>query len=108
MKRLLAFIVLFSPITAFAGTWHSSKISHVYPTASGEFVLKFESDSAACTSGDSPDYYRVKVGENYVTQEGANKIFATALAAAMAGKTINIYFDETTSHCYINRIQIQI
>ena len=112
MKKLVNTVIFlgasFIGATVNAGTWHGSKISHVYPTASGEFILRFVSDSAACTSGESPDYYRVKVGKNDITEEGSKKIFATALAAAMAEKTVNIYFDETTSSCYINRIQIEI
>ena len=106
MKKIINTIFFLSAFLvvsiANAGIWHDSKISHVYPTASGEFILKFESDSSACTSGEAPDYYRVKVDKHGVTQEGSNKIFATALAAAMAGKTVNIYFDESTSSKYDN------
>nr|BDD45212.1 hypothetical protein 18 [Saccharospirillaceae bacterium] len=109
-KRAITTLVILVASISMAvaeSTWHTDvKIKKVYPLASGDFVLILNKDSAKCTGVESPNYYRVAVGENRVTAEGANKIYSAALSAAMANKSVNINFDDSTPHCYINRLQV--
>ncbi|MBX2849125.1 MAG: hypothetical protein KTR16_12440 [Acidiferrobacterales bacterium] len=92
---------------ALAGVWHSGvKINTVYPLADGNFILRLDQDHQGCLATQSPDYYRVSVGENDVNEEGANKLFSLAMAASLSGKKVNIYFQEGTEGCYINRIML--
>lgn len=95
-------------VSAEASTWHTAEIKRVYALSNGDYILQFKSDSPACTSGDSPDYYRVSVGENGVTAEGADKMYSAALSAAVAGKMVSIFFDASTSLCYVNRLYIEM
>lgn len=100
---LLAFIA--SATSTAAETFHKSHLVRVYPTATGDFVLTFESDDANCT-GNSPKYYRVRVGAAGVTVDGAKAMLATALTAKASGFMVGIYFDDSTSDCLINRLYI--
>lgn len=103
---LLCFVVGMQSTYA-AARWHTGvKIKMVYPLSGGDFVLTFDQDNPSCTSDSSPDYYRVSVGQNGVTAEGADKMYAAALTAASSGKTVNINFDDATSGCYVNRLEV--
>ncbi|AWF80685.1 response regulator receiver protein [Microbulbifer sp. A4B17] len=106
MLRLKAFIclVFLSFPVAAEEVWFTSTVTRVYPHGDGRFVITFADDSASCTNGVDPKYHWVKVGENGVTEEGLNLMFAAALAGAAAGKEVRINFDDSTSSCYISRL----
>lgn len=110
MKKTIAICTLilccFAVTNSLAGTWHNSTIKSVYPLADGNFILTLEGDSQQCTSTNSPDYYYVEVGENSITAEGVDIIYSAALTAAVSGKSVDIYFDESTPKCHINRIRV--
>jgi len=107
--RLTVLFVLFSLATSAgaAATWHTAKITHVYPAGEGtHVVLRFDADSPACTNTNDSDYYYIYVGENGVTADGLKILLSTALAAAAAGKTVTINFDSASPNCYINRLWV--
>lgn len=92
-----------------ADVWQSSVlIKHVYPLSDGSFVLRLDSNSdhPSCTSIYSPKYYMVKVGENGVTTEASNKLYSVALLAAASGKRVSFGFSDSSSDCFINRLQV--
>lgn len=108
MKKIFAVMALLSVTSAaFSATvWHGSTVKSVYPQSDGSLILIFNTDSAACTSASSPNYYYVTVGQNGVTEQGSNKIYAAALSAGHAGNSISFAFDDSTSNCYINRFLV--
>lgn len=112
MKKVLLVVLkiaLFSfAVSAEASTWHTAEIKRVYTLSNGDYILQFKSDSSACTSAETTDYYRISVGQNGVTQEGADKMYSAALSAGVAGKMVSIYFDSSTSLCYVNRLYIEM
>ncbi len=89
---------------AEAATWHTAKILSVYPQSEGSFVLVFNANSPACASGN-PDYFYVRAGQNNVTLEGQRAMLTVATAAMLSGKEVAISFDESSSNCWVNRMQ---
>lgn len=90
-----------------AERWHTSQVKVLYPLGNGNFVIMLAQDSAYCPNLESPrKYYRVNIGEAGVTAEGAKQMYASTLAALTSGSTIAIAFDDATSYCYVNRMQI--
>ncbi len=109
MKTVALIITLMFPLFAYsAAIWSpSTTIRGFYPLSGGIFVITLNEDAPSCTNGSSPNkYYYVKVGENSMTQEGADKIFSAALAAAASGKKVRFSFDDSTPYCYINRLYV--
>ena len=96
--------VLASPALA-VNAWHHSTISHVVSYPNGDFSIIFHQDSNCINYGSSKQHL-VRVNENGMTQEGANKIHATALSAAATQQNVGIYFDKDTHNCYINMMSI--
>ena len=97
--------LLFASFSAHATpTWHTAKIDIIYPLADGSFVLQLDNDSSACTSGSSPDFYYVRVGQNAVTQEALKNMLALAMTAASLRIDVSINFDASGTACYINRL----
>jgi len=106
MKKLILALSLFSAVTA-AGpndVWHTSNIKQLYPLSSGDFIIRFTTDSDECAREDK--YHYVLVGENQVTAEGSNNMLSVALTAATLGKEISINFDKTSPSCAINRLNL--
>jgi hypothetical protein len=66
----------------------------------------FHTDSSACTNANNPNYHYLIVGQNGMTADGLDRIYAAALAAAAAGKVVQAAFDDSTSNCYINRLSV--
>ncbi|MEX2964564.1 response regulator receiver protein [Microbulbifer sp. TYP-18] len=110
MKKLIFIVsgLLLSSICYADFHWHTSKIKAVYPLNDGQVIFQFESESPDCPSPGSPHYYYLSVGQSSVTQEGADKMYSAALAAAMANKQVRIYFDDSSQNCFINRLFIDI
>lgn len=107
MIRLTALLVL-TCATSLANaspTWHSGKITRVYPDGAGDHViLTFDTDSPSCTNANTPKYYYIRVGENGVTAEGLKNLLAVALAAAAANLPVTINFDSASYYCHISRL----
>jgi len=101
---LCAFLV--SPNALSAEVWHSSTIKMVYPQADGTFVLIFDTDAPGCTGAGPGKYHYVSPTQYGMTEEGAKKLYAAALAALAADKMVQIAFDNSTSACYVNRLTI--
>jgi hypothetical protein len=98
--------LLISPNVLSAEIWHSSTTKMVYPQADGTFVLIFDTDAPACTGPGPGKYHYVSPTQYGMTEEGAKKLYAAALAALAADKTVQIAFDNSTSFCYVNRLTI--
>jgi hypothetical protein len=41
-----------------------------------------------------------------MTEAGAQKIYAAALAALASGKTVSVNFEDASDACYVNRLLI--
>ena len=107
MKKIFCALMLFvSSASMSADQWHVTEIKSVYPLSDGAFIVRFEVDHSACTSPEATDYYYVRVGENDVTQEALDKMYVALLSAGMAGKTVEVNFDDSTPYCYINRLLV--
>jgi hypothetical protein len=89
-----------------AEVWHTSTVQWVYPLSNGNFVIGFDTSSSACTNPNAPKYMYVAVGQNGVDAEGAKKMYAAALTALAAGKTLTVAFDDATTACYVNRLLV--
>jgi len=111
MKTLKLFVgcaLLAIAPSAFAGTFVTSAIQSVYPQDDGSFVIKLYTDSAACTSTNRPyKYYFVKAGQFGMTAEGVKMNYAAALFALGTGKQVIVAFDESTTCCYVNRLDVE-
>ena len=109
MKVALVAVLILVPLTEAmaADVWLHSKIARVYTLSGGGFVLQFEDDAPACTNANSPKYFYVSVGNNGVTQEGMQNLLASALTAASTGVNVSVYFDDSTTSCFINRIIVR-
>ena len=107
MKFFTIFIALFLSLAVQADNkWHDSTIKTIYPTADGGFVLILDTDSSNCPQTAVGKYHYVTVGDNSMTTEGANKIYSLALMAAATDKVVNIYFNDATNRCAINRMHV--
>jgi hypothetical protein len=62
-----------SPVALAAEQFHSGTLKWLYPLGSGDFVIGFHADTAACPSTYSPKYMHVVVGQNGVTSDGAKR-----------------------------------
>lgn len=51
---LAAGLLLVSCATLAAEQWHTSTVKFVYPLASGDFVIGFDTDTTLCSSTSSP------------------------------------------------------
>jgi hypothetical protein len=107
MKYLAVLLIaIFSTHLLAQPTWHTSKISRVYPQADGRFVVIFESDNLSCTNANNPKYYYVGVGLNGVTEAGLTKIYSALLTAGASGREVTINFDSSSAYCEINRVSV--
>jgi len=89
-----------------AESWLISTLRAVYPQADGTFVITFDTNAADCTNTATNKYHSVVPGQNGMTDEGAKKLYAAALAALAADKTVQVAFDNATSNCYVNRLLV--
>ena len=108
--KITAGLVLMAAVSAIAiaatPTWHTAKITHIYPQADGSIILQFDSDHSSCQSASAPDYYYLTVGQNGLTEKGLERMYSAALTAAAAQKSVTINFDADSSGCYINRLVV--
>ena len=109
MRKLCITLLLLMSVSYSAiakPTWHSDKITRVYPLGEGGFVITFANNSPSCTNTSQSKYHYVAVGQNGVTEEGIKFLYSAALTAAASGKTVDINFDASSSSCYINRLSV--
>lgn len=107
MKKLVTALLLglMSTSAIAENIWFTSNIKMIYPTSAGTVILTFKDNSTKCTNKNK--YHHIKVGSNGVTQDGLNTMMSVALSAATLGKPLTIVFDEASSNCYINRMQLK-
>lgn len=105
-KRLLGLMLLLGSFSSAADTyvWHTSKIKQVYPSGSGKVILTFHTPSSSCQHASK--YHYIAVGEASVTEDGSDKLYSAALAAAMAGKAVTVNFNKDSEACFISRLYI--
>lgn len=104
---LCLFVAAFLPQGGYAA--EQTKISHVtavYPQANGSFVISLADEPLACTSAYVPKRMHVKVGENSVTADAAKQMYAAALVALATDLFVFVVYDDATSSCFINRLQV--
>ena len=108
LKLLCCLVILALAVDSqAANVWHVSTIKSIYPQGNGTtVVLIFDTDSPSCANANTPNYYYIAVGQNGVTAEGLRNMYAAALAAAAAGLSVTINFDDGTTGCYINRLLV--
>lgn len=98
------FLSIFASAANAAESWHSGKITRVYPLANGSVVLSLDTDAPNCTNTSKPKYLFVQAGQNGMTADGVRNLLAVALAAASQGKSVSINFDDSTNSCFVNRL----
>ena len=107
---LATFATVYS-VTANDDIWHGSTLRSVYPHGGGdEFWITFHYESDACYSQNLPyKYYKVKAGENGVTEDGVKNMLSVALAALVSTKRLVIAFEggEEKPNCYISKMAIK-
>lgn len=95
---------------AFAYDSFVSTISRVYPvsdTTNGDFIITLSSDvGTTCTNASSPKYYYVFIGQSGVSQGSSSKIYAAALAAALANRPVRVWFDSSAPQCWVNALWV--
>jgi hypothetical protein len=89
-----------------AESWHTSTLKMVYPLADGGFVLIFDTDAPSCPGAGPNKYHYASPPQNGLTDEGAKKMYAAALTALAADKTVQVAFDNATTFCYVNRMSV--
>ena len=105
MFVVAAAMICFGMTASATERWHNSTLAWVYPQAAGDFVMGFDVSPTFCTNANTPvKYLYVTVGQNGVTAEGAQKMYAAALTALSLAKPLTVAFDDSTSSCYVNRL----
>lgn len=89
-----------------ANVLHSSPIKAIYPLANGSFILRLVNEAPTCPSTTTPKAYYVQVGQNAVTADALPMLYAASLAAAAQGLPITIFFDDSTTSCFVQRLSI--
>lgn len=99
--------ICLSPAANAVESWHTSTIRWIYPQASGDFIVVFDTNAPDCpNTNTSNKYHYVVVNQNGMTEEGAKKIYAAAMMALAMDKTVYAVFDNATASCYINRLVV--
>ncbi|MGH7926871.1 MAG: response regulator receiver protein [Candidatus Binatia bacterium] len=111
MKRSILFVHVLALIgvamsAESAAVWHTAYVKLIMAEGEGTVRLAFTSEHPSCTNGGSPKWYYIKVGENSVTADGVRAMHATALTAFALERQVMINFDDSTTGCYINRLQL--
>jgi hypothetical protein len=101
---LAAALVAGSTAAHSADQWQTSTVKHVYPLASGDFVIVLTVDPAQCTATGPGKYLYVAVNENGMTIDGRKAMLAVALQALATRGQISVAYDDSTPSCYVNRI----
>ena len=85
---------------------HVSTIDSVYPLADGSFIIIFDDNATACPNTKSRKYHFVAVNQLGVTEDAAKQIYAAALLALAMDKQVRVYFDDSTTYCWIDRLRV--
>lgn len=106
MKKLFfCFLLFLLPSISFATQeTFTSKINSIYPLASGNVIITFETPDENCQ--DSNGYFRVVDGQNGITKDGIKNILSAALTAGSTNNRVYVVYDPSTANCYINRLKI--
>jgi hypothetical protein len=105
----LAMTVSAAPLQAANVWFNGTAIKSIQPygdSADGSFVLEFTSNAPTCTSSSTDKDHYVRVGYSAVTLPTAKNLLAVAMFAMSLGKTVNVYFDDSTSNCYIGALHV--
>lgn len=112
MKKFIKFALLGSLLlscSSFAtNRWHTGNITYLYPLGNGTVIIYMDSSNQYClNSAGTPKqtfYLALDKGPTKVTEFGHKNIYSSALTAFATGKKLRVYFDDTTTGCYIDRI----
>jgi hypothetical protein len=106
-KFLVAIALAAMPLVSLAANvTHQAYVTRVQVDADGTVRLSFATEAASCTNPNTPKYYIIAVGQQSVTADGLRAMHATALTALTMERRLSIVFDNATTNCYINRLQI--
>lgn len=109
-KHLLALAtaaLAIAPLASLAANvTHQAYVTRVMAEADGTVRLSFATEAASCTNPNSPKFYIISVGQQSVTADGLRAMHATALTALTMERRLSIVFDNATTNCYVNRLQI--
>jgi len=84
-----------------ASVGFTAHLTSITAIGDGRSVLQFDALSSSCPA--TPQGFYVAAGQNGVTADGAKSILSTAFLAFALGKTLNIFFDSSTSYCYVSQ-----
>jgi hypothetical protein len=109
MRKILGTIGACIALATSSASWatsvgFSATLTNISAIGDGRTVLQFGTTTSSCSG--TPQGFYVTVGQNGVSADGAKQILATALLAFSLGKTLTIYFDDSTSYCYVGQATI--
>lgn len=106
MKKFIFLALMLLPVASAhaENTWHTSKVKKIYPLGNGDIVLKFFDNHLKCNNNDTPGAFYLSVNQNKVTSDGFKNMLSVVLTAAATSKEVSVYFDASSSSCYINRL----
>lgn len=86
---------------------HLSEVARIQTQSNGDWIIFFKDQDPDCTSTNTPwKKHHVYVGKNGVDEDGSTKMLSLALTAAVSGKKVVVYFDDSSSECYVNRLYV--
>ena len=91
---------------AAADVSHSAKIAFVDTQKNGDIAIRFSSNSEQCSNGNNPKTHYIRVGKAGVNERAYRSLLTNLISAAYAGKTVHIVFDDSTSNCWISRVNV--
>lgn len=75
--------------------------------ADGTVALGFTASAPVCNSAGPVRYMYLATGQNGMSADGFKNLYAAALTAFAAEKTVDIIYDDSSSYCYVNRLLIR-
>lgn len=88
-----------------ANAWRNGvQISSIQPLEDGNFYIYGPAGmDNACSAGK---VMSLKSGFNGQTAAGVKAVATVALLAITLGKPVNVYYDNSSSNCYINELEL--
>jgi len=113
MKTLMRLAVLIAVFGASlpaqtAPNWTGHKeISYLQVMEHGGFLISFTTPLSTPCASAGPTVVYIYPGMNAMSVDGVKAHYATALAAYLSGKKINVMYDDASTYCWGAYIVIQ-
>jgi hypothetical protein len=105
--RLTASLLLCPAVALPANVWiNDMPLTSVIGLPSGAFILTGPENSAPACGANGSQFY-VQVNQNAQTAEGLRVAIATSLTALAAGNVLTLLYDNSSSSCFVQVVQIK-